>query len=83
MSALDKENIVKEEVIDLTKESLNDLVNNLLELLEKKEFKKKLVKKLNKNINIPIINEKTEHKILDSLYDDIIDTLKKIDLEDV
>lgn len=55
---------------------------NFVDLLEKKDFKKKLVKKLNKNIDIPIIDEKTESKILDKIYGVIVDTIKKIDLED-
>ena len=56
--------------------------DNFVDLLEKKDFKKKLVKKLNKNIDIPIIDEKTESKILDKIYGVIVDTIKKIDLED-
>ena len=55
---------------------------NFVDLLEKKDFKKKLVKKLNKNIDIPVIDEKTESKILDKIYEVIVDTIKKIDLED-
>ena len=55
---------------------------SFVDLLEKKDFKKKLVKKLNKNIDIPIIDEKTESKILDKIYGVIVDTIKKIDLED-
>lgn len=57
-------------------------LDHFVELLEKKEFKKKLLKKLNKNIDIPIIDEKTESKILDKIYGVIVDTIKKIDLED-
>tara|TARA_B100000902_G_C27304907_1_gene914878 strand:+ start:146 stop:334 length:189 start_codon:yes stop_codon:yes gene_type:complete len=56
--------------------------DHFVDLLEKKDFKKKLVKKLNKNIDIPIIDEKTESKILDKIYGVIVDTIKKIDLED-
>jgi hypothetical protein len=55
---------------------------NVVEMLEQKDFKKKLTKKLNKNIDIPIINEKTEQKILDKVYELIIDTIKNIDLDD-
>tara|TARA_B000000557_G_C20717473_1_gene418583 strand:- start:94 stop:282 length:189 start_codon:yes stop_codon:yes gene_type:complete len=56
--------------------------DHFVDLLEKKDFKKKLVKKLNKNIDIPIIDEKTESKILDKIYGVIVDTIKNIDLED-
>jgi len=56
--------------------------NHFVDLLEKKDFKKKLVKKLNKNIDIPIIDEKTEQKVLDKIYEVVLDSIKKIDLED-
>jgi len=41
----------------------------IMEHLFSEENKKKIVAELNKSINIPIINEKTEGKILDSIYD--------------
>ncbi len=56
--------------------------DHFVDLLEKKDFKKKLVKKLNKNIDIPIIDEKTEQKVLDKIYEVVLDSIKKIDLED-
>jgi hypothetical protein len=51
---------------------------HLLEFLEKKDFKKKFLKKLNDNIDIPIINEKTEKKVLDKVYDVMVDALEGI-----
>ena len=56
--------------------------DHMVDLLEKKDFKKKLIKKINKNVDIPIIDEKTEKKVLDKLYEVIVDTIKKIDLDD-
>ena len=56
--------------------------DHFVDLLEKKNFKKKLVKKLNKNIDIPIIDEKTEQKVLDKIYEVVLDSIKKIDLDD-
>jgi len=56
----------------------NDLAK-IVKLFEQKNFKNKLTEKLNKDIDIPIINEKTEKKIIDKLYDTIIDTIKHID----
>ncbi len=53
-------------------------LNHLLEFLEKKDFKKKFLKKLNDNIDIPIINEKTEKKVLDKIYDVMVDALESI-----
>tara|TARA_X000001036_G_C20638470_1_gene790158 strand:- start:165 stop:344 length:180 start_codon:yes stop_codon:yes gene_type:complete len=52
--------------------------NHLVELLEKKDFKKVLLKKLNDNIDIPIINEKTEKKVLDKVYEVLVDALKSV-----
>ena len=57
-------------------------LDHFVELLEKKEFKKKLLKKLNKNIDIPIVDEKTEQKVLDNIYEVVVDSIKEIDLED-
>ena len=42
---------------------------------------KKLIKQLNKDIDIPLINEKTEQKILDKVYETIISTIKNIELD--
>lgn len=44
------------------------LLGSLVELLNDNEFKKDFVHKLNENVDIPIINEKTEKKIINSLY---------------
>jgi len=55
--------------------------DHMVDLLEKKDFKKKLLKKINKNVDIPIIDEKTEKKVLDKLYEVIVDTIKKIDMD--
>ena len=60
----------------------NGALDNMVHLLERKDFKKKLTKKLNKDIDIPIINEKTEQKIIDKVYELIISTIKNIDLDD-
>jgi hypothetical protein len=43
-------------------------LEEVVDLLEKKDFKKKLIKVLNKNIDVPIFNEKTEAKVLDTFY---------------
>ena len=56
------------------------VIEELVDLLEKKDFKNKLIKKLNKNVDIPIINEKTEKKVLDAIYGLILNTIR--DMED-
>ena len=58
------------------------VLDNVVDMLEKKDFKKKLIKKLNKSVDIPVINEKTEQKLLDKVYELIVDTIKNIDLDD-
>jgi hypothetical protein len=57
------------------------VLDNLIKLLEQKDFKKKLMKQLNNDIDIPLINEKTEQKILDKVYEIIISTIKNIELD--
>ena len=56
-------------------------VDQLIEMLETKQFKKKLVKKLNKNVDIPMLNERTEHKVFDAVYDMIVSALKELEDE--
>ena len=52
----------KNVIVNETKEQLVNLLNN-------KEFKKELIKAINDDVNIPMLNEKTEKKIFNSLYD--------------
>jgi len=53
----------------------------VMEKISNPETKAKVVEKWNKNVNIPIINEKTEEKLLSAIYDSIVnvfeDVLKK------
>lgn len=51
-------------------------LEEVVDLLEKKDFKKKLIKVLNKNIDVPIFNEKTEAKVLDTFYNLLLKTIK-------
>ena len=59
-------------------ELTDDMHDALVKLLEKKEFKKTLIRKLNENVDIPIINEKTEKKVLDKIYDTILSAIKDL-----
>ena len=58
-----------------------DVLDHMVDLLEKKDFKGKFLKELNDAVDIPIINEKTEKKVLDSIYKLMIKSLKKLDLD--
>tara|TARA_B100000482_G_C12597823_1_gene294005 strand:- start:1467 stop:1676 length:210 start_codon:yes stop_codon:yes gene_type:complete len=58
------------------------LIGHVIDLLEKKDFKRKFVKELNESVDVPIIDEKTEKKVLDAIYKLILKTLKKMDEKD-
>ena len=66
---------------ELVKETLSKNYELYIELLDNHEFKKHLIRELNEDIDIPIINEKTERKLLNSIYKVIISALKKVDIE--
>jgi len=66
---------------ELIKETLAKNYQLYMELLDNDEFKKHLIKELNDDIDIPIINEKTERKILNSIYKVILSSLKQVDIE--
>ena len=51
----------------------------MINLLEEKEFKNKLIQKINECIDIPMINEKTEKKVFNSIYNHIVNTIKEIE----
>ena len=60
-------------------DKLHDVaVDHVIELLENKGFKNKFIKKLNDAVDVPLINEKTEKKVLDSIYKLLVDTLKDL-----
>ncbi len=44
------------------------LLGSLVELLNDNEFKKDFVRKVNENVDVPVINEKTEKKVINTLY---------------
>ena len=51
----------------------------MIKLLQEKDFKNKLIKKLNECIDIHMINEKTEKKVFNSIYNHIVNTIKEIE----
>jgi hypothetical protein len=63
------------------KETLVKNFDNYLEMLENDDFEKALIKELNERIDIPVINEKTEKKILKGIYKAVLTALSKIDPE--
>lgn len=69
---------LKEMVKNQFNDSFDNVIDDLLELMDKKEFKKKLIKKLNESVDVPLIDEKTEGKIINAIYDIIIKELKNL-----
>ncbi len=53
-------------------------MDHVVELLEKKDFKNKFVKKLNDAVDIPMINEKTEKKVLNKIYELLVKTVREL-----
>lgn len=68
---------------DKVKQTLRENFNNYLELLDDDEIEKLLIKELNDNVDIPIINEKTEKKIMKAIYKAILKSLKSVDIEKI
>ena len=61
---------------------MKDMIAKMVaEKLFNEESRDKVVKALNDNINIPILNEKTEAKIFEAIWDSVEDILKKIVLK--
>ena len=52
-----------------------------VEYVFNEESKAKIIKELNDSINIPILNEKTEAKIFEAIYEVVESVLKKIILK--
>ena len=62
------------------------LLGSLLDLLKDKEFKKDFIQKLNANVDVPMFTEKTEEKVIKSLYKLVVEqvelAIEKIKKED-
>ena len=54
-----------------------DLKEMVVSYIFNDEMKEKIVKELNENVNIPIINEKTEAKILEAVYESVEQVVKQ------
>lgn len=54
------------------------LIEQVIDLFEKKNFKKKLIKKLNNSVDVPFINEKTEKVVLNKMYDLLVSAVKDL-----
>ena len=55
---------------------LGKLKDDIVDEIFNEELQKEVVTALNKNIDIPFLSEKTEEKILNSLYDTVEEVIK-------
>lgn len=55
-----------------------EMAEQLIELLKDKEFKHELIDAINKDIDIPVLNEKTEKKVFNSLYKVMVDQVENV-----
>ena len=55
---------------------LDGVKDNIIEEVFNEELQKEVVEALNENIDIPFLSEKTEEKILNSLYDTVEGVIK-------
>ena len=69
-----KKNLLKRKEIIKKEKIMKEMIANYL---FNDEMKDKVVKELNDNINIPIINEKTEGKIIEAIYETVEACVKK------
>ena len=53
-----------------------DIKQMIVDYIFNDEMKDKIVKELNDNVDIPFLSEKTEEKILNSLYDTVEEVIK-------
>ena len=58
-----------------------DLKQMIVDYLFNEETKARVIKELNDNINIPILNEKTEAKIFEAIWESVESILKKVILK--
>lgn len=64
------------EYIIMENASKEILLGSLVNLLNDKDFKQDFVRKVNANVDIPIINEKTEKKVINTLYKLMVDQVE-------
>ena len=50
----------------------------ILEYITNEDVEKEVIQKLNDNINIPIINEKTEEKLLKAVWSTVREVLESV-----
>ena len=55
---------------------LDGVKDNIIEEVFNEDLQKEVVAALNENIDIPFLSEKTEEKILNSLYDTVEEVIK-------
>jgi len=60
-------------------QTINEMTKqSILELFNDDDFRKQVVKNINDDIDIPMINEKTEKKVFNKIYQAFVSALQKI-----
>ena len=71
---------LKEEVCNLVEDQVNDIKSDIVGKLDDifdEKLQKSIVDELNENINVPFINEATEEKALNFVYDILEEKVKE------
>lgn len=71
---------LKEEVGNLVEDQVNDIKSDIVGKLDDifdEKLQKSIVDELNENINVPFINEATEEKALNFVYDILEEKVKE------
>jgi hypothetical protein len=61
-----------------TKDLLKQHADDLVQLFKTTEFKNSFVKAVNDDVDIPLLNEKTERKIFNRLYNLVVEEVDKL-----
>ena len=61
-----------------TKDLLKQHADDLVQLFKTPEFKNSFVKAVNDDVDIPLLNEKTERKIFNRLYNLVVEEVDKL-----
>ena len=73
--------LIKEVMKEKMQELEDKLTKEIPAKLDDPALKAKIVQKLNDNVNIPIINEETEGKIIEAIYESVEAVVKGVILK--
>ena len=56
-------------------------MDTLISMLEDRSFKNTLIAEINDDVDIPILNERTEKKVLNAVYKAVLRALRRVEIE--